>query len=372
MLLAFLLANLPVAVAAQSTVPIGRPNLEYPEAFSYISAVRELSDGRVIVADSPEKTLQLIDLLTGAVKPISREGRGPGEYLSLVALLPQPGDQTLLADMGNRRFLKLGSDGTVLETIALPRLAPSSAGTSAPMAMMATMSLLLPRGTDRYGRLYFEPSMARPDGAAGPDSVPVQRWTPGTTRIDTVRWVRSAQSGVVWAPVESWQVGPNAQIVRLRPSPYQLVVTDSLGRSTTGPAVPYTPIRIPEAERQERQKQRDAQVNQVRSMAAAAASGQGASASRSAPSLPDLVFAETKPPFLSQAASVAPDGQIWVLRTRAYGDSIPVYDVFDPAGRLQRRVSLAAGSRLLGFGRGTVYISRKDEDDLEYLQRYAR
>jgi hypothetical protein len=33
-------------------------------------------------------------------------------------------------------------------------------------------------------------------------------------------------------------------------------------------------------------------------------------------------------------------------------------------------VELAPGRRLLGFGRGTVYAARIDEDDLQWVERY--
>jgi hypothetical protein len=92
-----------------------------------------------------------------------------------------------------------------------------------------------------------------------------------------------------------------------------------------------------------------------------------------APRVPEIQFAETKPPFYgSQAIEVAPDGEIWILRTNAFGDSAPVYDVFNENGQLHRRVALPARSRLVGFGQRTVYIARVDEDDLEWLQKYAR
>ena len=47
-----------------------------------------------------------------------------------------------------------------------------------------------------------------------------------------------------------------------------------------------------------------------------------------------------------------------------------VYDVFGADGRLVRRVSFPAKTRLVGFGTGTVYAARSDEDDLQYLERY--
>jgi hypothetical protein len=65
-----------------------------------------------------------------------------------------------------------------------------------------------------------------------------------------------------------------------------------------------------------------------------------------------------------------PNGDVWVLRSRKAGDAIPVYDVFDTTGKMIARVAFPAKTRLVGFGNGTIYAARSDDDDLEYLQRY--
>jgi hypothetical protein len=81
---------------------------------------------------------------------------------------------------------------------------------------------------------------------------------------------------------------------------------------------------------------------------------------------------EFMPPFLGSGGSIfpAPDGQVWVARTREGDDHIPRYDVLDAAGKVAMRVTLPPKTRLLGVGSGTVYTVRTDEDDLQYLQRY--
>jgi hypothetical protein len=76
------------------------------------------------------------------------------------------------------------------------------------------------------------------------------------------------------------------------------------------------------------------------------------------------------PPFLAQAAVARPNGQVWVLRTQKPGNDAPLYDVFDDNGRVIGHVTLPHKMRLVGFGLGTVYLVRIDDDDLEYLQRY--
>jgi hypothetical protein len=51
-------------------------------------------------------------------------------------------------------------------------------------------------------------------------------------------------------------------------------------------------------------------------------------------------------------------------------DAPPTYDVIDNSGKVVSRVVLPKRTRLVGFGNGTVYLARIDEDDLQYLQRY--
>lgn len=63
-------------------------------------------------------------------------------------------------------------------------------------------------------------------------------------------------------------------------------------------------------------------------------------------------------------------GEVWVLRTRPAGDKISTYDVSNRAGALFKSVALNPRSRVVLFGKGTVYVVRADEDDLRHLQRY--
>jgi hypothetical protein len=77
------------------------------------------------------------------------------------------------------------------------------------------------------------------------------------------------------------------------------------------------------------------------------------------------------PPFLANGTALAfsNDGYLWVRRTGPAGQP-PTYDVIDRAGNLAAKVVLPQRTRLAGFGNGTVYTVRLDEDDLQYLQRH--
>jgi hypothetical protein len=102
--------------------------------------------------------------------------------------------------------------------------------------------------------------------------------------------------------------------------------------------------------------------------------GTSSSANVGAPTSVQLLeptdWPDVKPAFVANAAVGAPNGQVWVLRTRSAKDKIPTYDVFDASGKVVSRVALPENTRLVGFGNGTVYLARSDEDDLQYLQRY--
>ena len=52
----------PAAAIAQKPLTLAKPEVEYAEPFTQISGIRELKDGRVLVSDARDKTLQLIDL----------------------------------------------------------------------------------------------------------------------------------------------------------------------------------------------------------------------------------------------------------------------------------------------------------------------
>lgn len=75
------------------------------------------------------------------------------------------------------------------------------------------------------------------------------------------------------------------------------------------------------------------------------------------------------PPFLSGGVTFASDGMLWVRRT-VPADDPPAYDVIDGEGRVVHRVVLPQRARVLGFGRGTVYLVRLDDDDLQFVERH--
>ena len=115
------LALLPGVAAAQSvpTRTIAKPDAEFAEPFTRVSGVRELGDGRIIVADQRDQTLQRIDLRTSDATPVGRRGSGPNEYDMPVGAFAMPGDSTLVFDPNNQRYLVVGPDAKPAGTFTL-------------------------------------------------------------------------------------------------------------------------------------------------------------------------------------------------------------------------------------------------------------
>ena len=98
------LASLAVAslleAQAVPVVSLTKPEAEFAEPFDQVSGVRELGNGRVVVADVFAKSVAMADFRSGALTKIGREGQGPGEYAFPVNVLALPGDTTLIVDPG--------------------------------------------------------------------------------------------------------------------------------------------------------------------------------------------------------------------------------------------------------------------------------
>lgn len=376
---------------AQQKSVLAKPSAEYAESFTSITAIRELPSGKVLVADRADKIVQLVDLIAGTASKVGREGSGPGEYALPMTLLALPDGSTLIQDPLNRRFVMVGTDGKPGAFVDMPR--PPSNGNGAPVMLMGGFDA---RGVDSKGRIYFQAAPFGPGGATL-DSVAILRWERATSAMDTVGFVKlpagsataSASGGNMrvmigggkrFAPAETWGVAADGRVARVLPEPYRVVWVAGPSQMTAGPIVPYTPMKVTEADKQEfieAQKRARPMLITMGGPGPGPRPGGGGGGGGANFQAPPPEFADTKPPFVAGpggggSVAVTPEGEVWVLRTRPAGDKIPTYDVFDRSGTLVKKVSLNPSSRVIGFGKGSVYVVRTDEDDLQYLQRYAR
>lgn len=379
-------ALVPLALVAQvPTRTLSRPELTLDESFSAVTGFRELRDGRILVADAREKTFRLFDPRTGASSPVGREGKGPAEWGNLSRLHALPGDSTLMEDAINDRFLVIAPDGRTLSTWRLPD------------GSIVSFSTL--RGVAGH-QMIFE--RQRPSATPGPRSpapgiADILRYDRRTQRIDTIgelarpkgeiSYVRMLEGGMIqsvtnmpFAALDQVVVAPDGRVAAVRGAPYR-VDWIAVDRSVTrGPVADAPRVRVTSAERKAflESQVRPGQIivsgpagGPPQSTASRGAARGGAMAiPPGAMDIGDVTWPEQKPPFLSGAALAAPDGRVWVQRTRAHDDSVATYDVFDASGKVVERVALPRGARLVGFGEGAVWLARPDEDDLLRLERH--
>lgn len=369
------------AQGAPEPIRLGAPTAEFPEDFGAIQTVRELPDGRVLVADPLSKAVYLVDLAQGRRTVVGREGQGPGEYRQPDAVWPLPGDSTLLVDLGNGRLITVGPD--------------LSFGASVPIALGEPrpgqgMVMALPQGVDGQGRIYAR-AMGGPGGGPYPDSAAVLRIHRGSRAVDTaatfkIQDVTQAVSGgantrdVRISPIplsseDAWGVAPDGSVVLARAGEPRVEWVAPDGTVTRGPTVPLTPVRIGSAEKEEYLLEQGRSgggiavgVEMRNDQMSVTFSRGGAGARRRDAS--QQSWPQAKPPFHSGRIPVDPLGRAWVRRHVRAGEA-STYDIFDRRGERVATVLLDHGKRVVGFGRESVYVVAFDDLDLSYLERYA-
>ena len=373
-----LLAVQPAPLRGQ--IRLAQPTARLSEDFGAIQTVRELSDGRVLVADPLGKALYLVDLAASRRTVVGREGQGPEEYRQPDAVWPLPGDSTLLVDLGNGRLVALGPD------LSFGPTSPISVGEP---QLGGPMVFAIPQGIDGEGRIYARAMGGGLGGGAFPDSADILRIDRGTGTTEPaakfkIQSVTQQTSGgannravsispIPLSPEDAWGIAPDGSVILARSSDYHVERVSPDGTVTRGPAIPIETVRIGTAEKEEYLAEQGRSgggvqvgvevVNGQMSMSFARAGG-------GAREIDQYTWPEIKPPFYGGRIPVDPANRAWVRRHVEAGEP-STYDVFDQAGQRVGTVLLDGGKRVVGFGRGTVYVVAFDEFDLNYLERYA-
>ncbi len=361
-----LITLLPAVAQPQSVqrAVVGAPLAELAEPFTSVRAVRELSDGRVLVADTEEQAIYLADFDDDGYDMVGRNGGGPGEYQMPLALLPLPGDSSLVFDPANGRYLIINPDGTPGETFRLEGIEGA---------------FQMPSGVDDQGRLYFANSVR---SGAGSGSATIYRYDRAAETADTIAsmtlpemkvargssgglQIRVGNSGgmpmvIPFQARDAWAVSPDGKVAIAHTNPYQVEwygVTDTV----IGPPIPYDPLPITKA---------DEDAQEAQAPKATIAMQGGGTRSFSMPVAQRSDWPDYKPPFRSRGILVSPQGELWLPRYREAEANEELYDLFDHRGNRVRQVQLPPDTSLAGFGDGWLYLVRVDEDGLNWLGRY--
>ncbi len=361
-----LLVPLAAPLGAQ-VVRLERPDAVLPDAFSFVRGVRELADGRLLVADWIENRVALVDLAAGSVRDVMREGPGPQELRLPMGLVPLRADSTLLLDYGNNRLTVLAPSGRAVRSILAEQ--PGRGGV---------------RGTDDEGCLYHAvPAWAERERSLPDDSVRIVRWDGRGDAVVTVAVVQGTRYRkdrspamqpripiVGYAAQDAWTVLPDGRLAIVRASPYR-VEFHAPGRAPRiGPSLPTTarPVTAEDRRRFIREFH-----------AGSAESGRGPNGGMGRAPLPSAAevermvgtteWAATHPPFDAGAVLAAADGAIWVGMPAEPGRPRR-YDVFDGSGRRVRQVEVGVDRRVVVVGRRGVYVVADGEDGVQSIERY--
>ena len=371
------------------TRTLSKADAEFPEPFTQVTGVRELKDGRVIVIDPRDKTVQALDLKAGTAVKLGREGSGPGEYGMPFRLLPLPNDTSAVVDMLNNRMLLINPDAKVGGFVDLNVPAPAGRGDGRGGGMMM-IGGQMPTSSDAKGRMYMQgmPFRMTETGPVTADSVPMVRWDRASGKRDTLAWQRVPQgstqvssrggrgnmsfrvgAGAPFTGTDIMAVAPDGRVAIAHHDPYSVDFVNEAGQRTRGQPIKYDKIKVSEGHKQEwRERQKSATTMMISND-----NGRRSASVGGNPNVqdPENWGDEYMPPFLQNQNTVqfSNDGYLWVQRTGPAGQP-PTYDVIDRAGNLVQKVVLPKKARLLGFGNGAIYVARVDDDDLQYIQKY--
>ena len=376
-LLAFTLLALASRHARAQSVAtrlLSKPDVEIAEPFSDVVAVRELRDGRVIVVDGRELKAQAVDFKSGTVAIIGRNGQGPGEYQWPMRLFALSGDTTLLQDGASRHFLVITPDAKPGDFIEF-----NPAGGS-------TARVFIPRSADKLGRLYSEaqPIRAGRDGTPQlADSSAIERLDRATGRRDTVAlhplrknsntrllgggFVVSSPNLAAFPAWDQWVAAPDGRIAFIYYDPYHVDYALPDKSVVRGKTIAYDRVKVDDALRKQWREERE---RPVMTLTYVRAGGTTTIGPQKRTYQEPSEWPEYLPPYTSSTMMFSSDNVLWIQRATAAGLP-PTFDLIGGKGELVGRVILPPRTKLIGFGTGTVYIARMDDDDLQYLQRYS-
>lgn len=343
------------------------PAAKLSRPFNRITGLHELSDGRVVVVDANDESVLLVDFASDGAVQLGRKGSGPGEYRFPMRLLRLGGDSIGIEDGGNGRILVVTAKARlsgILSPFGTRPGSPASARGEHPTA------------SDNQGRLYALAFSPFHPGATQPDSARIERWRVGASAREPVAYVPLLPAELrVTLPGEGtrafitspqWAVGPEGQMAIVHPRPYSVHLIDAKGTRVPGQPIPYQRIRVSAEDKRQWRAERS------RPVPVTIMTPSGVSSAGLRPMLVQepVQWPDYLPPFLDHAVRFDPDGLLWIQRTVPAGRP-ELFDVVDARGRVVEQVSAPARSRIVGFGRSSIYLVRLDPDDQEFLERYT-
>ncbi|HRN52307.1 MAG TPA: hypothetical protein PK788_02365 [Gemmatimonadaceae bacterium] len=325
----------------------------------------------MLVHDSREKRLVVTSFASQEQREAAREGSGPAEYRSVIAMWRALGDTVHVLDLMQQRILVLDPSGRARRTQPMP-------GGGDPMALMRQP---MTRSVDAQGRWYGEGRDMRFEGGqmSFGDSVVIVRTDPRTQKADSLikffniveaPEMASAQAIRMRVPgypkYDIWGVFPDGRVMLLRAEGYVPEIVLPNGTRRRAAALPYPRLPVTEADKRTMmdsvKKALDEGLRQASGMIPA-----GAQMPRFE-LVPPEPWQTEKPPFTGDRVLVDGRGRAWVpVVDRTPGQR---YDILSTDGVIVDAIKLPPRVHLLGFGASGMYTALRDEDDLLVIRRH--
>jgi hypothetical protein len=362
---AFLLAAAGCGSKEKSAVVVlDQPAATVGTTFQQVSNVVELADGRLALADVKARQFLFVNPATGELQSIGEHADTiwpldsfPTRHKIPGFVLRLRGDTLGLVDFGAERTTLWTEGGVALGVINRQPVGGHNQ----------------PLNYDALGNSYKEDVRSvmgglEPGDEVKYDSLNVLRIPRGDTIADTVARLKLPPWGdgrfgeqkkivsTIFGNRDLFGVLPDGSIWAARASNNAVDWRDPAGKWQTGPGRSYSRISVTEQDKDNFLSRLRAQMTQA---------GAPAGIELSYP------FAEYKPPFSAGVTGL--DGEVWLQRSRALGDSVPVWDVVGRDGKEIRAVQLPRGTALGGFGaNGAVYVIRRLDGDVgQQIEKYV-
>lgn len=252
------------------------------------------------------------------------------------------GDTVYLADWGKRRTTVWTADGKLVDSL--------------PVADALRGAFV--RARDAAGQLYFQvdPQPKR-DGSGNQDSIAIVRAPRSLARFDTVAYLAPRELAEVrrenstrfeqrvWSGDDLWGVWPDGTVWIMRRHRNQLVTIDARGKVHKGPELPDPVYEVTQADRDRHLQAYPVEVR---------------------PKETDLAWALIFPPFT--AAFTAPDGTVWLEKSKPVLDSLRRIQVLDRGGNLRRVLVLRGPARLIAVGAEKLLLTEQFEKGVRLME----
>lgn len=415
------------AATAQKLPPVrqlGPATTTTSEQLRAVSAVRHLSDGRLLVNDIIGRRVLLFDstLKTFTVVADTTSATGTAYGPRAGGLIPYRGDSTLFVDPASLSMLVIDGNGKIARVMSVPRANDANFLVGGPFGSPGfdPEGRLVYRAPPRIGFGGGQARRGAPTAPGGsrdafsppviPDSAPLIRVDLATRKLDTLAFfktpqirmnvTREADGGIRVMPtvnplpvIDDWGILPDGTVALIRGRDYHIDWITPDKAITSSAKIPFDWERLSD-------EGKVAYIDSTRKAFEAARargdlSGMFGGAFGGAPmirtsvgpggpapagpgaagggnpfggQLPQLNFVDPselpdyKPPFSGGATRVDAEGNLWI-RTTQNLNGLPVYNVVNRQGELIDRVQLPAGRVIAGFGAGgVIYLGFREGD----------